>query len=76
MNKKTFELIAAIVFLLSLLYVPTQLCIGDPYCIKDEWFFIWGLVGQPHEVDLARLLIQSAVVGGLLVTFWRYKFKD
>ena len=76
MNKKTFELIATITFLLSLLYVPTQLCIGDPYCIKSEWFFIWRLEGQPNEVDLARLLIQSAVVAGLLFAVWRFRFKD
>lgn len=77
MNKKTFEFIATIVFLLSLLCVPTQICVSvTSYCVKSEWFFIWELVGQPIEIDLARLAIQSAFVGGLLLTIWRFKFKD
>lgn len=76
MNKKTFELIATIVFFLSLLIVPTEACRDAYYCIKTGWFFIWELEGRRHQVDLVRLLIQSAVVGGLLLTVWRYKFKD
>jgi hypothetical protein len=76
MNKKSFELLALLLFFLSLLYVPTEACRDAYYCIKGDWFFIWELEGRRHQVDIVRLLIQSAVVAGLLATFWRFKYKD
>ncbi len=76
MNKRKFELVAIGTFFISLLYVPTKICVDEYYCIAQEWFFIWDFGGGGYLVDPIRLAIQSAVVAGLLFAVWRFRFKD
>jgi hypothetical protein len=76
MNKKQFELVAILIFLTSLIYLPTKICLNDQ-CYMQSWFFIWEFEGRGAEqVDIIRLVIQSIVVAGILFAVWRFRFKD
>jgi hypothetical protein len=75
MDKKKFELLIFCLFFISLLYVPTKICVSEYYCIADEWLFIWEFEGGGYRVDMIRLIIQTFVVAGILFAVWRFKFK-
>ncbi len=77
MDKKKFELVATIIFLLSLLCVPTKVCVDENYCVGVGWYLFWDLSGLTnHNVDISLFVIQSVVVAGILFAIWRFKFKD
>ena len=74
MTKKEFETLAIVVFGLSLLYVPTELCV-PMQCISMDWAFITSL-DDKIKIDLTRLVIQELVISIFIFAIWNYKYKD
>jgi hypothetical protein len=74
MSKKEFETSAIIVFALSLLYVPTNVC-GEDYCVSGGWGLITSLEGSVIQLDFTLLAIQELVIGLALFAIWNFKFR-
>jgi len=72
MNKSKIELASFVVFIISLLYVPTKFCRpSNGFCTSDEWMWIWD-IDDVWSVDVVRTIIQVAVVGILIFGVVRY----